>query len=103
MCADDSLVITRNTNNNSGIDIQAALFSLNKGLGAEQYDTGSPRGMIHLLGGISQNQRAAVGTLDGDGNVVTGYSKSYRYDTRLMVQSPPYYPSTGSYEILSWY
>ena len=103
LCADDSLVITKNTNNSSSIDIQAALFSLNKGLGAEQYNTGSPRGMIRLLGGISQYQRAAVGTLDGSGNVATGYSKSYKYDNRLMVQSPPYYPTTGSYEILSWY
>lgn len=103
LCADDSLVITKNTNNSSGIDIQAALFSLTKGLGAEQYNTGSPRGMIRLLGGISQYQRAAVGTLDMSGNVATGYSKSYKYDNRLMVQSPPYYPTTGSYEILSWY
>jgi hypothetical protein len=103
ICADDSLVITNNTDNSNSIDIQAALFSLKKGLGAEQYNSGSPRGMIRLLGGISQYQRAAVGTLNGSGNVVTGYSKSYKYDTRLMNQSPPYYPTTGSYEILSWY
>jgi hypothetical protein len=103
VCAEDSVVITNNTNNRNGIDIQASVFSLTKGMGAEQYSNGSPRGMIHLLGGVSQQQRAAVGTIDGSGNVITGYSKSYRYDDRLMNQSPPYFPTTGSYEILSWY
>ena len=103
ICAQDSIVISNNSNNSSGIDIQASLFSMNKGMGAEQYDKSPTRGMIRLLGGISQQQRAAVGTIDGSGNVITGYSKSYRYDDRLMNQSPPFYPTTGSYEILSWY
>jgi len=101
ICADDSIVITKNWNNsaaNNGISIQAALFSMNKGVGAEQYDKGILRGTIRLLGGISQYQRAAVGTIGA-----TGYSKSYRYDERLMNQSPPFFPTTGSYEILSWY
>ena len=102
LCAEDSIVITKNTNNSNNITIQGALFSLNGGLGAEQYDDGSIRGRINLLGGISQKQRAAVGTLSG-GNVNSGYSKSYRYDDRLMNQNPPFYPTTGSYEILSWY
>ena len=104
ICAENDVVITNNTNNSHGIDVQASLFSLNKGMGAEQYDSGSPRGMIHMLGGISQQQRAAVGTIDiNSGDITHGYSKSYRYDERLMNQSPPFFPTTGSYEILSWY
>ncbi len=103
ICAQDSIVISKNSNNSSGIDIQASLFSMNKGMGAEQFDSGPTRGMIRMLGGISQQQRAAVGTIDGSGNVVTGYSKSYRYDDRLMNQSPPFFPTTSRYEILSWY
>jgi len=99
ICADDSLVITNNSNNAHDISIQAALFSRTKGLGAEQHDNGVFRGKIELLGGISQQQRAAVGLVGGS----SGYSKSYRYDDRLMNQGPPYYPTTGSYEILSWY
>jgi hypothetical protein len=103
VCAEDSVVISDNSNNSHGIDIEASVFSLNKGMGAEHYATGPTRGRINLLGGVSQKQRAAVGTIDGSGNVITGYSKSYRYDDRLMNQSPPYFPTTGSYEILSWY
>jgi len=103
LCAADSIVITNNYNNKTNVTIQAALFSLNKGLGVEQYDNGVVRGRINLLGGISQYQRAAVGTLDGSGNINSGFSKSYYYDNRLLVHSPPYYPTTGSFQILSWY
>ncbi len=107
LCATDSIVIAHNNYNDNNNTIQAALFSLNGGLGAEEYDntTFSPkvRGRINLLGGVSQKQRAAVGTLNSDGSIKTGYSKSYKYDDRLMNQSPPYFPTTGSYEILSWY
>ncbi len=103
LCAEDSIVISNNSNNSGNVTIQAALFSLKKGLGVEQYSNGVVRGRINLLGGISQYQRAAVGTLDGSGNVNSGFSKSYSYDNRMMVASPPYYPTTGSYEILSWY
>jgi hypothetical protein len=103
LCATDSIVITDNNKNSGNVTIQAALFSLNKGLGVEHYNNGVVRGRINLLGGISQNQRAAVGTLDGNGNINSGFSKSYKYDNRFMTQSPPFYPTTGGYEILSWY
>ncbi len=102
-CAENSIVITKNSNNANNITIQAALFWLNKGLGVERYNDYTIRGRINLLGGISQKPRAAVGLLGGGGAVVSGYSKSYRYDERLMNTSPPFYPTTGSYEILSWY
>lgn len=98
ICADDDLVITDNTNNAHDIAIQAALFSRLSGLTAEHYDNGVNRGMIKLLGGLSMGERQPVGLVSG-----SGYNKSYRYDERLRVQSPPYYPTTGSYEILSWY
>jgi len=100
--AEDSLVITQNSANQEDIIIQAALFSLTKGLGSENYNIGDPRGKIELLGGITQYQRAAVGTFSGE-SITHGYSKRYRYDERLMVLRPPFFPTTGSYEVLSWY
>ncbi|HEY4612231.1 MAG TPA: hypothetical protein VII11_04555 [Bacteroidota bacterium] len=100
--AQDSLVITDNSANDPDIKIHAALFSLEKGLGAEHYNNNNERGKIELLGGITQNKRAAVGTFSG-GSITSGYSKRYRYDERLRSIKPPFFPSTGSYEVLSWY
>jgi hypothetical protein len=55
-----------------------------------------------MLGGIQQYQRGPVGTFSGS-SIVSGFRKNYRYDERLMIDSPPLYPTTGSYEVLSWY
>jgi hypothetical protein len=56
------------------------------------------------MGGIQQYQRQAVGTTGGTPvHIVSGFGKNYQYDTRLMIMSPPSYPNTGAYEVLSWY
>ncbi len=59
-------------------------------------------GNINLLGGIIQNTRKAVGTF-GVGGIKSGFAKRYKYDQRLLVASPPFFPGTGGFEIVSWY
>jgi len=99
--ATKEIFIADNAANNTGdINIQAAMFSQTKGFGAEHYSTRPKAGSIKLLGGISQSVRQAVGTTGWPG---TGFYKSYHYDDRLMSLSPPAYPITGSYEIVSWF
>ncbi|HTR81455.1 MAG TPA: hypothetical protein VMM58_07470 [Bacteroidota bacterium] len=100
--ATNNVLITDNTNNNTpaGITVQAAIFSLKGGFGAQNYDTRTDvGGQIHLLGGISQAVRQAVGTSGSPG---TGFHKSYYYDNRMLVTSPPAFPTTGAYEVLEW-
>lgn len=104
ICAQNDVIITDNAANNSNVRIEAALFSLSGGLKAQNYNTRPVSGTIHLVGGITQYQRGPVGTFSGSPPVINhGFQKNYRYDTRLMVDSPPFFPTTGSYEILSWY
>jgi hypothetical protein len=101
--ATNDIMIKDTTYNNTsaGITIQAAMFSQNGGFGADHYDTRASgvNGSIHLLGGISQKVRNAVGTSGSPG---TGFKKSYYYDNRMLVTAPPSFPTTGSYEILEW-
>lgn len=84
-------------NNSGGVDIQATLYSQTKGLGAENLTSGGVKGSIRLLGGTTQAQRQVV---QSSGN---GYTKSYYYDTRLMTRTPPGFPLTGVFEIVSWF
>jgi hypothetical protein len=102
ICATNNIMITSNANNNNpakGVTIQASMFSQNGGFGADSATTKVPSGAIHLLGGISQDTRQAVGVVGG----THGYSKSYYYDTRMLVTAPPCFPTTGSYEVLEWW
>lgn len=99
--AKNDVLITDNSANNNDIHIHASIYSEAAGFGAENYNTRPVSGRIHLLGGIIQNTRRAVGTFSGS-NITTGFAKSYRYDERLMFSSPPMYPGTGAFEIVSW-
>jgi len=65
----------------------------NGSFGVINYNSGSPRGTLNVYGGIVQLIRGAVGTFNsGTGQTVTGYSKNYSYDPRMLLHPPPYYP-----------
>jgi|APLow6443716910_1056828.scaffolds.fasta_scaffold44541_1 hypothetical protein len=102
ICAENNVLITNNTPNQSDINIHGSIYCEKGGFGAEKYDTRPKSGNINLLGGIIQNTRKAVGTFDSNG-LKTGFAKRYKYDDRLMIASPPFFPGTGGFEIVSWY
>ena len=91
--------------NTKNINIDATIYAQDGGFGAQDWDTrsASGAGTIYLLGGITQNNRLTVASLNNNGTVKTGFSKNYTYDNRLLVNVPPNFPSTGSYTVISWY
>lgn len=101
ICAENSVLITKNTANNSSINIHASIYTEKGGFGADYYDTRPISGNINLIGGIIQNTRKAVGTFSGT-TINHGFAKRYKYDDRFMSASPPFFPGTGKLEIVSW-
>ena len=59
-------------------------------------------GRLHLLGGLIQNSRGAVG-LVGNQWTRKGYLKDYHWDERLAKMSPPYYPMLFALRKISWW
>lgn len=100
--AENNVYISDNDENSYGININAAIYAQKGGFGAENYAGRGPSGTINLLGGITQKVRLPVGTFNWWG-IVSGFNKSYKYDDRLMSSFPPSFPSTGFFEIVSWY
>ncbi len=100
--AQQEIYITDNAANSHDINIHAAMYSQEKGFGSQNYSSRGPSGFINLLGGITQDSRMAVGTFSGS-RITSGFSKRYRYDNRLMVMSPPFFPGTGNFEVVSWF
>ena len=102
--AENYVYITDNYANNhtGGIDIQASIFSEKWGFGAYDHAGRPIGGDINLLGGIQQNYRQPVGTF-GSGGIKSGYTKQYRFDSRLEFISPPFYPGTGGFKLVSWF
>lgn len=98
--ADRNILIEDNSNN-TNVTLHASIFSRTGGVTAENYSS-RPKGRLRLLGGMQQYQRGAVGTFSGT-TLASGFQKDYQYDERLYVERPPFFPTTGSYEVLSWY
>lgn len=103
---DNDVIVANNSNNSTstGVTLHASMLCKSGGLKAENYNSRTPAGApLNVLGGIQQYQRGPVGMINNDGAITSGFLKRYRYDDRLMVSSPPLYPATGTYEVLSWY
>lgn len=101
ICAENDVWITKNPANNSNIDIHASIYSEKGSFGAEDAGSRPVSGNINLLGGIIQKTRGGVGMFSGT-SIVNGFAKRYKYDERFMLASPPFFPGTGGFEIVSW-
>jgi hypothetical protein len=102
LVAQSDVIITQNAANNNNVNIHASIFCETGSFTAQNYNTRPVSGAINLLGGIIQYTRGPVGTFSGS-TINSGFSKSYKYDDRLLLTSPPAFPGTGGYEIVSWY
>jgi len=77
--------------------VSAAVLSLQHSFLVQNWDRGSNLGTLHLQGALAQKFRGPV----GQGS--SGYTKDYRYDTRLNNLQPPYFlkPVAASWAVTS--
>jgi hypothetical protein len=83
--------------------LHAVIMAINTSFQVENYSGGpnnalncggqvDGRGCLYLTGGLIQEARGPVGLSDGH-----GYVKRYSYDRCVLVDPPPYFPTTGRY------
>lgn len=101
LVAEKNVVISTAAPND--LHIRGSIMALTTSFTVENWWTGSPRGTLDIFGGIIQDRRGPVGTFNSSsGNLLSGYAKDYRYDTRLLNMTPPFFPTTGQFEELYW-
>lgn len=66
-----------------------------------RWNSGQVQGTIRVLGGLIQAQRGEMGQFSGS-RIVSGYAKDYKYDTRLLDNPPPWFPTTGKLKKAGW-
>lgn len=99
--AERDVVIDDNASYN--LSIQGCVMAMSTSFMMEDWWVGPPKGTLTVYGGIIQEERGPVGTFNGmNGTKVSGYSKDYSYDPRLLSNPPPFMPTTGDYIVLSW-
>jgi Tfp pilus assembly protein PilX len=82
--------VTNDSGSLTNPTIYAAILAVSHSFIVDNYDCGSPLGTLTVYGAIAQLYRGTVGTQD-NGNVASGYVKSYNYDDRLQNEEPPYF------------
>jgi hypothetical protein len=85
----------------ANLEIDASIMALNTSFMLEDWWTGGARGTLSVFGGIIQKQRGPVGTFSGT-TKVSGFSKNYNYDARLLIYPPPFVPTTDDYITITW-
>jgi hypothetical protein len=109
LVAEDKIYIS-DTPENRGPDntftLMASTFSRTDGLWAEHYNTRPVEGRMVTVGGIIQKIGGYTGVFSGGQNptVINGFQPGGTYyDQRLMNDAPPFFPTTGNYEVISWF
>ena len=106
LVGENNVVVADNAANNSNCEIHACIFARTNSFTAENYSTRPVSGELRLLGSIVQKNRGPVGTFSGS-TIKSGFSKRYRYDTRLSDPDtrPPFYPGfyVKTYAITNWW
>lgn len=102
LCAEESVTLTY-LSTRLDVDIQASIFSKNKGLVIENYSSYPTIHNMRVLGGVIAQTVQATATYDSYNNPIKGYSFVHKFDERFLKQVPPYFPQTRFYRIVSWY
>jgi hypothetical protein len=80
-------------------DVQIESFIMASGTSGQftvdNYNSGSPRGSVHLTGGFTAQYYGAFGQFGSNGAITHGYARDFHFDDRGLI--PPYFPATSIY------
>jgi len=106
LVAERNVIVADNAANSSNCRIDACIFDRTGSFSAENYSSRGLSGTLNVTGSIVQDTRGAVGQFAGS-TLTSGFSKRYRFDTRLNDPAfrPPYYPGyyVRTFAISGWW
>ena len=80
-------------------DVQINSFIMASGTSGafqvDNYNSGAPRGSVHLTGGFTAQYYGAFGQFNSSGSITHGYARDFHFDDRGLI--PPYFPTTSIY------
>lgn len=87
------------------LEMDGAFIAQKGKFGRHYYSSGSYilRQALNQYGMIASNTVPVTTWVNGSGQVVSGYQGgSSEYDSHLLYGPPPYFPTSGQYEFISW-
>jgi hypothetical protein len=89
----------------SVLTLQAAVYCQNGELTAENFWNIPISGRFNLFGGVTQATAGSLGLFNPGPplHFLNGFSYDIHNDPRYMTEQPPDFPSSSSYEMVSWW
>ncbi len=87
-------------NGATSFNVMASMYSEGGGMSVKN-GTSRPAGTLTVVGGMIVKNLYATSN-GASGALRKGYNLSLQYDQRFLTDNPPEFPTTSSYEILSW-
>lgn len=87
------------------LQLDGAFIAQKGRFGRHYYSSGIHRLKTSIVryGMIASNLVPITAWVDGNGQVTSGYQQGESsYDKNLLYQPPPYFPTTGQYQFISW-
>lgn len=102
--AEENIRIKDNTDTRGkNIYTEASMFAMNGNIGPEDgLITQSFLGNWYILGGLIAKTTRETATYSGS-NPVKGLRFNHRFDERFYTVTPPAFPNTKNFEVVSWY
>ncbi|MBS4035009.1 MAG: hypothetical protein KGZ85_11135, partial [Ignavibacterium sp.] len=88
-------------NSRGDINIHATMFAQHDGLNIESYSSYTKINNMNILGGLIAKDTKPTASYSG-GKPTKGYRFIHKFDDRFLKTVPPYFPTTGGLEIVSW-
>jgi hypothetical protein len=99
LLAQNDVIVADNAATSNGVLLHVSIAALGR-FKVQNYDTGSPRGDLRLVGSLVVDRLDPFGTWSG-GTLLTGYRFVHVYDSRLRTQRAPFFPiMTGWVEVV---
>ena len=65
--------------------------------------SGGAVGNMYLTGGVINDESGLFGYFNSStGAIVEGHTEHYTYDPRVVYMPPPFFPTTGGYNVVAW-
>jgi hypothetical protein len=87
------------------LELDGAFVAQHGRFGRRYYSTGAyiTRNTINQYGMMASNLVPVTTWVNGSGGVISGYRNgTSSYDSNLLYGPPPFFPTTGQYQFLSW-
>jgi len=88
--------------NYNDVNIHASILASKGGLAVENLNSYPSSGNLYIAGGIIGYQNQSFGLFSG-ASLTNGFRLKLKYDERFMVATPPKFPLTNGFEIVSWF